>query len=230
MTATEDASWRSLYRMGGIAFLVAGTWYLILTVLLLVVIARSEYLDSSQALMNQIIVTPVLPRLNAFMAVIVDMSQVTGFVVLMLALRQVDRSWPVLAVVLIAFVMLFDMQDGLIEWAMTYSYAAYPTASEVVQSAYEVQAELIYQYIDKVATPFMALMVGLSVGITSSVLRNSEFSRSTTYLGFVVAGVCIVGGLTTVFPLLLSVSIWYLAVGVQLFRRPRAIAYRQGAA
>jgi hypothetical protein len=65
MAATDDAGWRSLYRMGGIAFLMAGAWYLILTLLLLIVIARGEYLDSSQALMDQIISTPLLPRLNA---------------------------------------------------------------------------------------------------------------------------------------------------------------------
>jgi hypothetical protein len=221
MVTPDEERWRSLYRTGAVALMVAGAWYVVLTVGLLVIIARGEYLDSSQALMEQIIETPHLPRLNAAMAIVADGSQVLGFVVLMLALRHVDLALPIVALLPISVAAIYDMQDGLLEWGMTHSYAAYPTATGTAQTAYEVQAEDTFQYIYEVATPFMAIMIGISVALVSWTIRRSDFHPWTAYLGFAVAAVAIIGGLTTIFPLLLAVSTWYLAVGIQLFRRSR---------
>jgi hypothetical protein len=39
----------------------------------------------------------------------------------------------------------------------------------------------------------------------------------------VVAAASITGGLTTIRPLLLSVGVWYVAVGIQLLSRARAV-------
>jgi hypothetical protein len=164
-----------------------------------------------------------MPRINAVVFIIIDLRTLVGFVALMLAMRQVDRCWPVLALVPISVAMVYDMQDGLIEWGMTRSYPVYPSVSGALQAGYRVNSELIYQYIYKVTSPFIAIMIGLSVALISWAMRKGVFSRWIARLGFVVAAVSIIGGLTTIFPLLLSVGVWYVAVGIQLLSRAGAV-------
>jgi hypothetical protein len=220
--AGDEAGRGSLYRTGAIALLIAGTLYLLLVPPLIVVAVRGEFLSSSSALMDQIISRPMMPRVNAAIFTIIDLCALVGFSVLMLALRTVDRCWPVVAMVPISVAMIFDIQDGFIDLAMVPSYAAYPDAPEQVQSAYRVTAEVIYQYIYEVVSPFIAIMIGVSVALMSWAMRKGPFASWTAYLGFAVAAISVIGGVTTFFPLLLSVGVWYVAVAVQLLGLTRA--------
>lgn len=226
MVTGDEAGRGSLYRAGAIALLIAGALYLLLVPLLTVVAVRGEFFQSSIGLMDQIISRPMMPRVNAVIFTIIDLSTLVGFSVLMLTLRTVDRCWPVVAIVPISVAMLFDIQDGFIDWAMVPSYAAYPDAPEQVQSAYRVVAEVIYQYIYEVVSPFIAIMIGVSVALMSWAMRKSMFAPWTAYLGFAAAAVAVIGGVTTFFPLLLSVGVWYVAVGIQLLGLTRAGAPR----
>lgn len=222
MDSTNEDAWSRLYRTGAIALMVAGSLYLLLIPALATVIARGEYLDSSQALMDQMISTPAMMWANAMIFSVIDLSALVAFPVLAFALRGVDRSWSILAIPPLAVAMVYDIQAGLIDLAIADSLADYPNAPAHVQTIYQSNVEFIFQYIYKTETPFVATMVGLSVALMSwAMLKGDVFQRWTAYLGFVVAAVAIIGGLTTFFPLLLLVGIWYVVVGLQLYRRAR---------
>src|SRR5579859_5221006 len=116
------------------------------------------------------------------------------------------------------------MQAGLIEWAMTTSFARYPAGTAIDQSAYRVVADFLYAYIYRVESPFLAIMLGVGTLVISWAMRNSAFGRMSTYVGFVTGAIAIMGGITGFFPLLLSLSIWSLLVGMKLFRLRDVVA------
>jgi hypothetical protein len=217
---------KSFYRAGAIAFLIPGIIWTVLNIpVVIIVTVRGESpLDSAQSVLNQIISRPMMPRINEVLAILNDISMIVGFVMLAFVLRHISRVWPIIAVVLVAVGCLYDMSDGLIQWAMTHHYADYPAASGATLAAYNVNNDLIWRYIYKVVTPFFAIVIGLGITMVSWTMLGSDVPRWIAYLGFTVAVFAFVGGLTTFFVLMMVVAFWYVAVGIHLLRRARGPA------
>jgi hypothetical protein len=222
--ASRDADERAFCRAGAIAFLIPGIAWTVLNIpVVIIVTARGESpLDSAQSILKQIISTPMMPRVNEVLAVINDTSMIVAFVMLAFVLRHISRTWPIIAVVLVSVGCVYDMNDGLIQWAMTYHYAAYPAASDAARVAYDINNDFIYQYVYKVVTPFFAIVIGLGITIVSGIMLRGDFPRWISYLGFTVAAFALVGGLTTFFILMMVVAFWYIGVGIHLLRRARS--------
>jgi fatty acid desaturase len=103
-------------------------------------------------------------------------------------------------------------------YSLTGSFSAYSSASDEVQSAYLATAEVMYQYMYKVETPFVIIALSLGVLLMSVVMLNGVFSKRVAYIGIGIGAVGVVAGVfgLLVAPLLLSV--WYVMVGIQLYK------------
>lgn len=209
--------WRQLYRAGGLGLSVAGALYLFLVPMLFVIgtVSHGHATDLPQdalGLLDSVIYHAVLPRANATLFILIDVGTLVGYPVLAVALRRVNAFWPIIAVVLVTFGLLYDMQAGLIEWAMSVSFA-HVKPTRVDRSL----ADFLYAYIYRVESPFLAIMLGCAALAMSWAMRHSAFGRFRTWVGYAAGVIAIVGGITGFFPLLLSLGIWYLLVGTKLF-------------
>jgi hypothetical protein len=139
----DEASARRLFRIGGMALLVAGSLYLLFIPLLLGAVAQGLAPSSADALIALVSSGERGKRFSLVLFFVIDLGVLVAFPVLAFALRTVDGAWPIVAIVPASVAMVYDMGAGVIEWAMTCIYDAYATAPTSVQSMYRVAADIL---------------------------------------------------------------------------------------
>jgi hypothetical protein len=211
----QTTSWRGLFRIGGVALIVAGISYLILIPLLMI---AGGLPVSSKQLLSVLASQGLLIQSVMVIFIIKDLSALLAFPVLLIAFREVNRTWPLVATVLASVALILDIISSLVVYSLPSFSLAYLAAATPAQPAYLLAADLIFKYIWKIETPFMVILLSLAAASVSVVMLKGLFSRPTAYLGLVLGVIGVVGGLLGYIQPILLLSLWYLATGIQLYR------------
>jgi hypothetical protein len=218
--ATAQTSWRQFFRGGGIAFLVAGSCYAALIPLgsIAAITGRGGGRENGQDLIDQALSNGTMLKIAMVLFIITDLSVIVAFPALATALRKVNRPLPLVATVLATVAMLLDIMAGLLMYSVTGSFSAYTSASDEVRSAYLATAEVLYQYVYKVETPFEIIALSLGVILMSFVMLNGVFSKRAAYIGIGIGAAGVVAGVLGLLVAPLLLSVWYVTVGIQLYK------------
>jgi hypothetical protein len=212
----EGELWKGSFRLGGIAWLVAGVLYLALLGFSFMVGGEPA---TSRELLSQLASNAYTIRNVGVIFLLLELCLSVAFPILYIALQAKDKVWPLIATVFASTALLFDFISGLLMSSILPRLGpAYFSAPPAAQPAYEVVAELAYGYIWKVETPFHVALLSLAILIFSWVMRKGVFSKRTAYIGIAIGAVGIMGGLLGFFPIALLWPLWFLPTGVQLYR------------
>lgn len=209
-------SWKQLFKTAGITFVLAGVIYIALSVIL--VISGGNLPTSGKELLDKMAAQGSLIQTAMVLFIIKDVGVLVAFPTLAIALSKANRSWTLVATVFASVAMVLDIVSGLIVLSLRPFADAYATASGTLRSVYLIDADFIYEYIWRVETPFMVILLSLAVLIFSSVMRTGDFGRALAYTGIIIGAIGIIGALFGLIQPVLLLSIWYIAVGIRMYR------------
>lgn len=194
----------SLFRVSGLAFLVAGV-----CIIVLIVMRISDALAGGPATDAR---SPEA-GLATTLYVITDLCYLVGFTGLAAALWRPGRSGP-LVIIVFAFVAgTLDLQGTLV--LMT------PKAVGAAPDIASVATGLRDDYLWNAMTPFIVTLLSLAVVIGSWLMLKDGKARKTAFVGLTLGAIGAVGGAFGVpFPYLLLLF-WYLLAGAFLYRLSR---------
>ena len=219
-----DPTWKGVYRIGGVALLLAGIFYLIGTIL-------GNFFGApgnTEAYLQALAAYPTLAQITYSIFGLTDLLLVFGILALYLALKGVNKNAMLVATGLVGFFIIFDF--GITEFntltlvTLIQNYAA---ATNEAQRAMYVAAEHYALATMPIAT-FLSWS-GPCSGflITSIVMLKGVFRKVTARLGIIANTLAIIGGFYFLHPvpayaniltaILLAYGLWLLFVGLRVF-------------
>lgn len=212
----EQYSWKELFRIGGAAQVTAGLLYIALLVILTQV---GGLPTNGAALLHSIASKTVLMQTTMILFIVIDLCLLTAaFPALFLALKEINRAWPLIATMFASVALLLDIIEGLVVYSLPAFATSYLAAPGTVQPVYGIIADQLYRYIWTIQSPFEVILLSLSVLIFSVVMLKGLFNRLTAVGGIVLGAIGIVGGFLGLIEPLLLLLLWHLAAGIQLYR------------
>ena len=223
-SATPDRSWRTLYRVGGVASLLAACAYIVATVVYFVVPPPPE--EGGVAILDYIAAHRAVYILEQVLWLAPSVLLTVATLALAVALKDLYKSYAVIGGVL-----------GVASWALTLVYPAtgggapalvylsdrYAATGDVAQrAAYAAAAEgFIAQNIIPTA---VGILEPIGILILALVMLRGVFHRGVAYLGIATGALGVVSealrpvlGLAyIVYGLLLFA--WFIATGWALYR------------
>jgi hypothetical protein len=230
-----DASWRELYRVGGIAALLSTLIYVVAVVVNFAVPPAPT--SGGAAILEYIAANRLVYMLEQVLWLLPSVLLILVFLALYPALKHIDKSYAAIGTVL-----------GIFSWALTLVYPAtgggapalvylsdrYVVASGAVErAAYVAAAETFIA--QNVIPTAVGILEPIGILIVSLVMLRGAYGRGLVYLGILTGGLGIVS--EALRPLLgagymaygLLLFAWFVAVGWQLYRLgvgPRAAQER----
>lgn len=211
----EQHAWKGLFRIAGVALLMAGLLYLGLLVIL--VIAGGTPAGPVEFL-RRVASTPRVTQSVGIVFLIGELCLLGAFPTLYLALKEVNRAWSLIGTACALVALMFDLLSGLLVYALPGLGSALVSSPRATQPSYEVLGDLLYRYIYQAETPLHVALVSLGILMCSLVMLKGRFNKPTAFLGIVLGGAGVVGGLLGFVPVALLGSLWFLATGIQLYR------------
>ena len=236
-TKTEDSTWKSLYRVGGAAPLIALAFYLTQILTMIFGGAYPTTMEDWVSLLqrNKILGLLYLNALDIFSIALVG----TMFLALYIALRRVNESYMAIAaffafigvaafvVPRVAMLSLLPLSDQYAAATTEAQRAMFLAAGEALLAIYNPGA--IYQGAGIYLSLFLVLLAGLIISIV--MLRSSIFSKATAYVG-ILANVFGLGYFIALAfaPAILALPpvisapfrlIWYILIALRLFQLGR---------
>jgi hypothetical protein len=217
-----DSTWKPLYKIGGIALLVEGLAYLIITV-------TSEMLGAGPGntvrYLHALAAHPGTANFTYTVVAIADFALIPAALALYFALKHVSKSWMLLATVIILTYVAIDIST-FVSTAFALTVLAHGTQSPAVASAehFGLATVPLSQFIGWVFPPFAFLIIAV-------VIRVGHLGRVTPLLGFLTVILSIIGGIGFLhpvaslqkyqFPALVIYGLFMLALGIMLLRLDR---------
>lgn len=196
--------------------MIAGLLYLALVVILFLV---GGLPTSGGALLHSIASKTALMQSTMILFIVIDLCLLTAaFPALFLALKDLNRAWPLIAMVLASVALLLDIIEGLVVYSLPAFANSYVAAPATRQPTYVIIADQLYRYIWTIQSPFEVILLSLAVLIFSLVMLKGLFQKFTAIGGMVLGVIGIVGGFLGLIEPLLLLLFWHLATGVQLYR------------
>jgi hypothetical protein len=212
----EQHSWKELFRIGGAAQVTAGLLYLALVVILIQV---GGLPTNGAALLQSIASKTTLMQSMMILFIVIDLCLITAaFPALFLALKELNRAWPLIATVFASVALLLDIIESLVVYSLPAFATSYLAAPSAVQPTYVIIADQLYRYIWTVQSPFEVILLSLTVLIFSIVMLKGFFHKFTAFGGIVLGAIGMVGGFLGHIEPLLLLLLWHLATGIQLYR------------
>lgn len=220
-----DASWKAMYRIGGLAMMVAGLLYLVGSTLgysLGVPPGNSEaYLDSLRSKL-------ALAHITYVLFAVADVVLFPAILSLYLALKDVKKSAMLIGAALSFSFILLDL--GITE-SNTLSILSLIQNSTAAENAAQQAMYLAAEHWGLATLPLATFFswIGPSLGflIISIVMFRSFFGRYTALLGIAANGLGIIGAFyflhpipfiaLLLTPILIIYGIWFVATGRRLF-------------
>jgi len=225
-----DMSWKTLYKVGGIACLVEGIAYLMITAMgPMMGVAPGNTLTWLNALATH-------PQLAVFdygvVTGIADFVLIPAAFALYFALRGVSKSWMLVATGIILVYVAIDISTFVstsidLTW-LTQNYAAAtdPTVrSAILGAEYSALSTIpLSQFLGWTFPPFAFIIIAVAV-------RLGRFGRGIPFLGYLTVLFSIAGGLSFLDPIpylqnfqlpaLALYGLFFLALGLMLLRLGR---------
>lgn len=222
--AGPDPSWRGLYRVGGVAGLLAGLIYIVAAILVFTTppppmsggVATLEYIAAYRTLY---IVKQILWLGPSVLAMVV-------FLALYPALKEVNKSYAALGAVL-----------GIASWALSLAWPTtgegslilvplsdqYTAATSMAErTAFATAAEVLIA-VEAIPT-IIGVLQTIGILIVSLVMVGGVFPKWVAYLGVATGALGIVSeALISILGLVYAiygvlVMVWFLVIGWQLYR------------
>jgi hypothetical protein len=217
-----DSTWRPLYKIGGIALLVEGLAYLIITVTSPIIGAAPS---NTTKYLHALAAHSGTANFTYTVVAIADFALIPAALALYFALKHVSKSWMLLAAVIILTYVAIDIST-FVSVAFALIVLAHGAQSPAVVSAehFGLATVPLSQFIGWVFPPFAFL-------ITTVVIRVGHLGRLTSLLGFLTVILSIIGGIGFLHPVtslqmfqlpaLFMLGLFSLALGIMLLRLDR---------
>jgi len=221
-----DSTWKGMYKVGGLAMLIAGILYLAGT-------TSGYYLGTppgdNQGYWQSLAAQPALAQATYWIFALAGVLLIPAALGLYLALKGIDKNAMLVAAGLVCFFIVLDVGvtelNSLALVALAQNYTA--ATSDVQRATYAAAAEWGLATLP-VATFFS--WVGPSVGflIISIVMQKGIFGKNTARLGMIANGLGIVAGFyflvsvpvlaLLLTPILIIYGVWLIATGRRLYK------------
>jgi len=211
----EQHAWKGLFRIAGVALALAGLLYLALLVIL---VSAGGTPVSPVEFLRRLAAAPRVTQSVGVVFLVGELCLLGAFPALYLALMRVNRVWSLIGTACAFVALMFDLFSGLLVSALPGLASALISAPRATQPTYEVLGEMVYRYLYQAETPLHVALVSLGILICSLVMLKGRFNKPTAFLGIVLGGAGVGGGLLGFVPVALLWSLWFLATGIQLFR------------
>jgi hypothetical protein len=219
-----DPRWKDLFRIGGIVAIVMNILILVVAVAIIIwpilpgsastedIFAKIEgdWLGGFMALDSMLLVTNIVGVLL--------------FLALYVALKQVNESYALIALVISLFAVVLVVPARPVSELFQLSEAHAMATTEAVRSQYLAAGETLLSYFSGTAWALNTFLGGFSLLISSLLmLRSTFFSNSTAYVGIVTnLAVCAfflpVIGIALLFLSVPGYFIWHIQLARSFFR------------
>jgi hypothetical protein len=212
----KETKWRGLFRIGGVAFVVAGLLYIVLIGLL---VTGGGKPSGAAELLTLLSEKKFLMRSVGAIFLVMYLCLMVAFPALFVALIRVNRAWPLAAMVIALTALMFDTISGLIVYALPSFALSATAAPSGLQSAYLVSMELAYNYIFQFETAAHVALVSLAILIFGLVMSKSFFGLGIAYTGIVLGSVGVVAAALFGFYFISIIwPTWFIPTGIKLYR------------
>jgi hypothetical protein len=219
--ADPRSGWSELLRIGGVALVAAGVLSVALLAIVVTVADGAPPRDAARVVDLLVRHSRVI-QLMAVLYLVVDLCPVVALPAVYVALRPVNRTWPLLAGFLAGVGLLADVTGGLWVYALPALGAAYAAAG-ALQPAYVGTRDLLYQYIWGAETrPYVALLA-TAIVLYSRVMWQGGWDRRTAALGMALGLAGIPLALLGIVVIAIIFAAWFVPTGVSLLRLSRRI-------
>jgi hypothetical protein len=221
-----DSTWRPLYKIGAVALLVEGLAYLIITVTSPVIGVAP---GNTMKYLHALAVHSGTAAFTYAVVAVADFALIPAALALYFALKEVSKSWMLLATVIILTYVAIDIST-FVSVAFALVALAHETQSATIVSAehFGLATVSLSQFIGWVFPAFAYLIIAV-------VLRVGHLGRFTSLLGFLTVITTVIGGIAFLHPVtslqnlqlpgLALLGLFTLALGIKLLRldrKPRA--------
>jgi hypothetical protein len=215
-----DPAWKSLYRIGGISFILLGIISLSAVAVFALLGPQPENpIDSylvrfaANKLANVIIVV---------IFSLITVLLIPGFLALYQILKPVNRGIMLIATVSIGLAVVVSFVTTIIpNISLFYISDAYSTASTDTQRNWYITATVVARAYQSAAFLF-GLIYSAVIVITSLLMRKVSFKKTTVYLGLlggVIGMLASIPIFSSLFPIFFLLdAIWFLLVGWKIYR------------
>ncbi|HEX6818139.1 MAG TPA: DUF4386 family protein [Ktedonobacterales bacterium] len=227
-----------LYTAGGIAWLLVGLTFILITLFtasaVLTVPSLLHALTPGASLsgvdLQHIADQAPLLRTTFFTGVVSDVFFVVAAPALYVALKGLNRDTVLVAVAFLGLYIVLDLAvTGLTFGSLVTVSQAYATATDPAQQAAYLAVANESHAISSLSQPISSGILSLGILLASLVMREGMFSKLVANLGVITALLGIAYSMSVVLPVLgvfLGLSaedeaIWFLLMGYQLVRLRR---------
>ncbi|MDG7002279.1 MAG: DUF4386 family protein, partial [Nitrososphaerota archaeon] len=219
-----DPTWRSLYRIGGIAMSVTGFLYYA-SVVLSAILGPAP--SSGEAYLNALAGHVSAAQLNFMVWIIADFLLIAVTFALYLALKGINKNAMLLASAFMGLFVILDLGltelNSLVAVSLSQSYTAATT--DAIRSTYIAASNYALATLP-LATFYSFFISSIGVLIIGLVMMKGVFPRAVGLLGIAVG---IEGTLASFYvlvpilsvlmiPSLATFGMWSIFAGVRLFR------------
>lgn len=212
----EEQDWSGLERFGGVALVAAAILGIVILGMLLPLAGGLP--SDAEHLLDKAASRAWLIHLVAVLYVLLDLCLVGALPALYVALRSVNRTWPLVAGLVAAVALMADINSGLWVYALPDLGNASVAATTAARAGYTASGQLLYSYIYGSETRFYVSLLSLAVSIFSLTMLRGEFNRGVAYLGILLGLAGVVLGLIGFIPVVVLLSLWFLPTGIKLYR------------
>ena len=220
---SSPQSWKGVHETGGGLLIVAGMLYLADFTLLIVL--------GNPPSDGALLLTTIAPQ-NAFQATIliffaIDVILVPAVAALYVVLREANGTYAMVGGVLALVALAVDLVNSVVAYSLIGLGSSYAAAtSEASKAAYAAIAEFVLGVSYGIGTRFFIILFPLAILITSFVMLKGVFGKVLAYLGLFAGVLGVFGGLFGFIPLIILWPVWFIAVGIKLFRLRRSVPGR----
>jgi len=226
-----DPSWKSLYRVSSVLFILTG--------IIWVIVWRMARLLYSSGLPNDAVAYLQLMSKNQMLAattwslwIVADLLIVPPIISLYLILKDTNKTLALIGTALALVFPVFDISVselnslGLVSLAQGYSSAT------TIAAQVPYIAAATYGLAMLPLETFMSYALSIGFVVLSVAMLNSFFGRSTAIFGIITMGMATVGSVSALIPSSLvlgllffmslpAAALWLILVGAELYRRTR---------
>jgi hypothetical protein len=211
----EQHPWKELFRIAGVALVIAGLLYLGLLVIL---VSAGGTPAGPTEFLRRLASAPGVTKTVGIVFLVGELCLLGAFPALFLALKELNKAWSLIGTACALVALLFDLLSGLLVYALPGLGSALVSAPKASQPTYQVLGDLVYRYLYQAETPLHVVLVSLAILLLSLAMLQGRSRKPTALFGIVLGGAGVVGGLLGFIPVALLWSFWFLTIGVHLSR------------
>jgi hypothetical protein len=219
---STDQTWKELYKIGGVSWLVAGITTIVGFILFG---SMGGQPATGQAALTLTSGQELLMRTANAIFAVSDLFFIIAVFALYVALSGVRRTYALIASGLVVLSAVLDIVVNDVNFLSLGALGGqYSTATTDAQRAAFVAAADLALAATNVGLPLVFLVMSVGILIFGLVMLKGLFGKGTAYLGILTGVVGIIGSISiSVFPIvfvvgLILAGIWCFPVGYRLLR------------